>query len=124
MAFNKSFANSSAVIPYSSTTGNFSVKLSTDNNKAILQWKNIEPLKTSHFVVQRSEDGANFTDAVVIFVPEQDINTIKEYRYSDKIMSIDKKVIYYRLKTVDAAGKIKYSSVILMQVGKAQGQII
>jgi len=114
----------SIVKPLSSKTENLSVKLSLNSDKAVLQWKNAKELKTSHFVVQRSENGSTFDDAAVIFVPEDEVNTIKEFKYSDKIITEGKKNIYYRLKTVDANGKEKYSSVVIVSIDKPQSQII
>ena len=106
-----------------SKTENLSVVFSGSNSKAILQWDNNDST-TSHYVIERSTDGVNYNEAAVIFTPEDGANTIKKFRYSDKIEVANKKIMYYRLKLVNNKNEVKYSKVITVAVDKVQSDLI
>ena len=101
----------------------FTAKLSNDS-KVILKWSKTDSSGTSHFVVQRSLDGVSYDDIAVIFVPEDNINSIKRYSYADKISSLSNKLVYYRLKIADANGKYKYSDIVIISLeNPEEGQL-
>ncbi|HVM87559.1 MAG TPA: hypothetical protein VMT76_05190 [Puia sp.] len=91
------------------------------HDKAILKWQNIK--QASHFVVQHSKDGIKYTDAAVIFTPESEANTIRQFSYADKI-NADNKLVYYRLKTIDDNGKVRYSEIIVVSLKKGKTKLI
>lgn len=102
---------------------NLSVVFSGSNSKAILQWDNNDST-TSHYVIERSADGVNYNEAAVIFTPEDGSNTIKKFRYSDKVETVNKKFMYYRLKLVNNKNEVKYSKIITIAVDKVQSDLI
>ena len=87
-----------------------------NGSKILLKFPRPDSMNVSHFVVQRSEDGDNYEDAAVIFVPEWNTRSIKRYSYSDKVNSFNNDFVYYRLKIVDVNGRYKYSDIAVVPV--------
>ena len=75
----------------------------------------------SHFVVERSTDGINFSDAGVVFA---DGNTTEKTKYSfpDDIHNSKGALLYYRLRSVDKDGNGKYSETRIIRLNKQQVQ--
>jgi len=86
-------------------------------NKANLTWVTSTEKNVSHFVVEKSTDGKNFSDAGIVFAfgNTQDKQT---YNFSDKINASAGSVIYYRLRTVNVDAKNQYSIIRLIRIDK------
>ena len=78
--------------------------------KVNLSWTTASEINTSHFEVERSVDGQQFSMVCKVGAVG---NSTKEnvYSYSDGIGNLDG-IIYYRLKSVDRNGTFTYSSII------------
>jgi hypothetical protein len=87
-----------------------------NGSKILLKFPKPDSMNVSHFVVQRSEDGDNYEDAAMIFVPEWSARSIKRFSYADKVNSYSNDMLYYRLKIVDVSGKYQYSDVAVVPV--------
>lgn len=74
------------------------------NCEAKIDWKAENDLNFSHFVVERSNDGRDFT--AIAQIPYR----LSSYTYSDRVS--DNKAIFYRLKMVDIDGSSTYSTVV------------
>jgi len=85
--------------------------------KANLTWVTSTEKNVSHFVVEKSTDGKNFSDAGIVFAfgNTQDKQT---YNFSDKINASAGSVIYYRLRTVNVDAKNQYSIIRLIRIDK------
>jgi len=70
-----------------------------------------DEVNNSHFEIQRSVDGINWTNIAVLF-PANDGGNIHLYKYNDKFAV--KSAVYYRIRQVDMDGKYKFSSVKLI----------
>ena len=93
----------------------FSAQLNADKVK--LQWSTGVEENFSHFVVQRSVNGKDFTDVAVIFS-----NTLKHsYEYSDDLRSAS--FVYYRLKMVDVGRKSQISGIRLIKAVSASSSV-
>lgn len=95
-----------------------------NNNKVDLNWTTAEEKNVSHFAIEKSIDGKNFSDAATVFaIGNTSVNDKRNYSYSDQLQ--DKSIstiIYYRLRCIDADGKYAYSQVRVVRVGeKADG---
>ncbi len=85
----------------------------------VLNWATEKEINFSNFVIERSFDGVEYTDAAMIFT-ESKGNGIAEqdYSYTDKFNATSQEFIYYRLRMVDADGKFKRSDVRVVRIGK------
>jgi type IX secretion system substrate protein len=104
-------AQKASPLPLSLTT--FTAQLM--NNRTILSWSTDMQLNASHFVIQRSVDGTEYDDAGVVFTEGQG-SMHRDYNFSDNIIGINAKIIYYRLKLVDLDGEYNFSEVLLVRL--------
>jgi trimeric autotransporter adhesin len=83
-----------------------------ENNAALLQWTTSNEINTSHFVVERSIDGNNFSYTGIVYTAgNRDTKT--SYSFTDvNIGTQPASIIYYRLKIFDNDGKYSYSKII------------
>ncbi len=88
------------------------------NKKAVLNWVTGMEKALSHFVVERSVNGIDYTEAGMIFASGNS-NVKVPYSYADALPANAKGVIYYRLKMVDLDGKFQRSTVKLIRIGDA-----
>lgn len=83
----------------------------TKNNYTVnLNWQSANEINSSHFTVQRSFNGADFTSLGDI--PAKNGADINSYAYSDSIENTKANKIYYRLKIIDNDGLNTFSKVI------------
>jgi len=93
------------------------------SKKVDLKWTTSAEMNVSHFVVERSTDGVNFSDAGVVFAMGNS-STDMHYAFPDNIAGIDQPVIYYRLRCVDVDGFTEYSGTRMIRlVSKPENQI-
>jgi hypothetical protein len=88
------------------------------NNDALLRWTTEQEINTSHFVLERSSDGRNYT-------PIGNINSAgttggsRQYSYTDQdISGSGYAVLFYRLKMVDIDQRFTYSPVSVINISK------
>ena len=74
----------------------------------MLQWKTTNEINTSHFEVQRSKDGINFTK--IGMVQAANITGINNYFFTDAAPLLGNN--YYRLKQIDMDGRFTYSKIV------------
>ncbi len=85
----------------------------TADKKVHLHWSTASEINNSHFEIERSVDGFNFT-----YVGRKDgkgtTNSISEYGFTDidAFSQTQAEVLYYRLKQVDYNGNYEYSRTI------------
>jgi hypothetical protein len=99
--------NTSTVIA-AKATQEISFTATTTNNKADLKWTAATDMKVDHFMVERSSDGVNFSDAALVFAFEE--ATTLPYKYAEKLHT-DATVVYYRICMIGKDGKAVYSTV-------------
>lgn len=93
----------------------FSAALNT-NNRVQLSWATAEEINASHFVIEKSNDGQNFSDAGIVFAFGN--STFRNnYSYFDNLGTIKSGIVYYRLRSVDIDGKNQYSETRLIRLG-------
>ena len=100
----------------------FSATLNKNDNKVDLTWKTATEKNVSHFIIEKSTDGVNYSDAGLMFAYG---NTTEEksYAYADKNINTSQAgVIYYRLRTVDIDQASKLSEVRVIRISKANEQ--
>lgn len=87
------------------------------NNKVDLKWITSTEINASHFVIERSYNGSDFSDIATVFAFG---NTTEEknYQFADNSFASDKVVVYYRLRQVDLDGKEDFSSIRTIRMAK------
>ncbi len=88
------------------------------NEKNItLNWLTQNEINSKHFEVERSYDGANFTNIAFVLDGFENGNK-KLYSYKDvDALTQQASNIYYRLKQVDIDGRFTYSQIIAVKKG-------
>jgi hypothetical protein len=88
-----------------------------NNSKTELTWKTVSESIVSHFEVEKSLDGRNFTETGIVLARgnETDLTT---YQFFDPINTDQEGVVYYRIRSVDVDGKYQYSDVRIIRVSK------
>jgi hypothetical protein len=73
-----------------------------------ISWSTSDEINNSHFEIQRSVDGINWSSIATVF-PAEDAASVHLYKYNDKFPV--KGNTYYRIRQVDIDGRDKYTSV-------------
>jgi hypothetical protein len=88
-----------------------------NNKKVALNWVTGKEKELSHFVIERSTNGVNYSEVGMVFATgNSDVKV--NYSFADAINSQASGVLYYRLKMVDTDGKIQRSQVRLIRLGE------
>jgi hypothetical protein len=82
------------------------------NEKTYLTWQTDKGVDFSHFVVERSSDGAHYTSLGQVQASTSAALTL-QYSFTD--LAPASGLNYYRLKLVDADGRYKYSGIITIR---------
>jgi len=89
--------------------------------KVSLKWVAENEMNTTKFVIQRSFDGANYTD-IGTKVPAGQINTPTTYDFITDIQNLSMhSIIYYRIKAEDNIQRFAYSNIAPVRLGKITG---
>jgi hypothetical protein len=83
----------------------------------MLNWSTDIETDVSHFVIQKSLNGKDFTDAGILFT-EGNSDIRKEYNFKDELRNISSGLVYYRLRIVDLDGQYKQSPVRIIRVAE------
>ncbi len=106
--------------------GSLPVKLTSFNatrkadSKVGLSWTTAQEENVSHFVIERSVDGSNYTEVGMVFAFGNS-NTTREYNFTDDLKNNSNGIIYYRLRMVDMDGRMNNSMVRLIRTGGDKG---
>jgi G8 domain len=95
-----------------------SFNVARQNNNILVEWATAEESNSSYYEIERSENGINWT-GIGIIKAAGNSSAINKYSFIDK--NIISKIVYYRIKQVDADGKFVETSIrmIKMQAGTA-----
>lgn len=87
------------------------------SNKVNLAWVTSTEKNVSHYVVEKSLDGKEFSQAGIVFSfgNTQDKMT---YTFTDKVSGATNSVIYYRIRTVNIDSKTQFSIIRLIRFDK------
>jgi len=88
------------------------------SNKVSLQWKVADNQTASHFEVQRSSNGRDFTTIGIVFASEK--TDVENYMFYETVNSTDK--VMYRLIMIDKQQDASYSKILVFQnksIGKS-----
>jgi hypothetical protein len=99
-------------------TGTLPVKLSTFgaaavNGKVQVKWEATSEVNSSHYIIQRSGNGRDFSDVGKV-ISKNSINSQSEYNFVDVLPM--KGASYYRLVMVDKDGAVEYSKAATVKI--------
>jgi uncharacterized repeat protein (TIGR01451 family) len=92
-------------------------KATLQNGQTKLNWTVLCEQEVDYFIIERSVDGVNFSQADMI-AGRPVINAAESYSTTDDVGLVTADIIYYRLKTVSKTGKIKLSNIIVLYLNK------
>ncbi|RYF77995.1 MAG: T9SS type A sorting domain-containing protein, partial [Chitinophagaceae bacterium] len=90
-----------------------------EKGDANISWQAPSSEMLSHFVVQRSTDGKNFTDIATVFPGKT-----TSYSYKDQGVAFATGVVYYRVVSVDFTKESQTSTVKMIRLNKSDAQTI
>jgi hypothetical protein len=93
---------------------------SKNKNIVTLNWQTAEEINTSHFNVQRSTDGANFSNVGNVTAKG---TGGQSYGFADNIDNLRADKVYYRLQLMDKDGKFSFSKIIPLALDLFAGNI-
>lgn len=82
----------------------------------VLSWVTAQEKENSHFEVEKSTDGRNWTMLVMV-LGNGTTNQTSRYQYTDK--NENSAVVYYRIRQVDTDGKASYTDVKTIKTAAA-----
>lgn len=91
------------------------------NRQSQLQWRTSTEINAAYYVVERSNDGRNFTAVGQV---QASGNSSFEKRYSFTDAALTGTIYFYRLKMIDNDGSIGYSSIVKLQQNPVQKIIV
>jgi Secretion system C-terminal sorting domain len=90
-----------------------------DKSNVNLNWSTASEKNVSHFAIEKSYDGKNFTDAATVFAFGNTTQTeVKNYSYTDNIKNTNSSIIYYRLRCIDLDGKYTYTQIRIVRAAQ------
>jgi len=92
-------------------------------NHTLLQWQTSAESNSSHFAVERSIDGINFSAIASVTAAGSSTGT-RSYSYIDReVATLPATVIYYRLRMVDIDSKYDYSNIVTVSLADMTDRI-
>jgi hypothetical protein len=119
------FILSSAIVVNARTSsfGNSPVKpeaftaVFNNNNRVDLKWSTETETNLSHFIVERSLDGINFSDAALVFA-YGNTTARSDYAFADNISKVRSTTVYYRVSAIGTDGKNQHSDIVVIRTDK------
>jgi len=93
-----------------------------NDNHTDLKWTVATETDLSHYAIEKSTDGKNFTQAGVVFANGNTTEKI-DYTFTDNNIVTESGVIYYRLRSVSKDGKSELSETKVIRLGKQIQQL-
>jgi hypothetical protein len=82
-----------------------------------LSWTTASEENFSHYVIERSTDGSNYSDVALVFADGSATGSAN-YQYKDPQVSSATGVIYYRLRLMEKTNSYSYSPIRIIRLGK------
>lgn len=84
-----------------------------------LKWETASEINVSHFELERSTDGVNYSQAALVFAYGSATDKAS-YSYNDNVAAFRQPVVYYRLRSVDIDGKAELSETRIIRINQAE----
>jgi hypothetical protein len=109
------------VVAFSQVTS-FTGKL--NNNRIDLKWATSSEKNVSHFVIEKSIDGKNYSQAGIVFAYGNTSETMNYPFFDKNVNAGQSEMIYYRIRVIDNDGKNELSDVATIRIEKKNEQTI
>ncbi len=107
---------SNSIVPAKPTS--FTAAVNTNNNNKVdLKWSTETETDLSHFIVERSVDGINFSDAALVFA-YGNTTAKSDYSFADNISKLLSGAVYYRIISISTDGRNLSSDVRIIKMNK------
>ena len=93
---------------------------SLNNKKVTLNWVTGHEKDLNYFIVERSTNGHDYSDAGIVFA-KGNSTVVQEYSFPETLNT--KGVVYYRLKMIDSELRFQYSPVRIVRVGDVANDV-
>jgi hypothetical protein len=93
-----------------------------NNAKVVLNWSTAQEKNASHFTIEKSLNGKEFSDAGIVFTMSNS-DLPQQYSFTDNLRAGENGMIYYRLKMVDLDGKMQHSPVKAVRIGDEKSNV-
>jgi hypothetical protein len=103
-------------IPLPLTLVSFTAQLNTEN-VVNLKWETVTEINVSHFEIEKSTDGINFTKAGTVSA-KGNTEALTNYSMNDMVNGNPSSLFYYRLRSVDMDGKSQLSQTRIIRIDK------
>ena len=90
------------------------------NKKVTLNWVTGHEKDLNYFIVERSTNGQDYTEAGIVFA-KGNSTVVQAYSFPETLNTTG--VVYYRLKMIDAEKRHQYSPVRILRIGDAATSI-
>lgn len=87
-----------------------------NNNIVKLNWKVVNEVNMSHYIVERSTNGIEFRQVGRVLATGNNTATTN-YTFTDEVSGLHNVVAYYRLRQVEKSGLSKMSNVLAFKLG-------
>lgn len=99
-----------------SQVSSFTGKLNNNNNRIDLKWATSSEKNVSHFEIEKSTDGKNYSQVGIVFA-YGNTSEAMNYPFFDKNITAGQAgMIYYRIRAVDNNGKDELSAVATISI--------
>jgi hypothetical protein len=85
--------------------------IAVNNSKIQISWTTQQHTEFQYFILQRSEDGIQFKDVMMLMTDTEGTFTTNQYKFKDDISKLTTTSFFYQLQMVDKAGNIHTSAV-------------
>ncbi|MBX2932325.1 MAG: zinc-dependent metalloprotease [Chitinophagaceae bacterium] len=92
------------------------------DNNVVLNWGTVTEINSSHFVIERSANGRDFTNSIGELAAAGNSTTQQQYTFTDNMPF--KGLNYYRIKQVDKDGAYTYSNTVAINFEKGGNIVI
>jgi len=100
----------------------FTAGLNNSSKKVELKWTTGMEKQLSHFVIERSTNGLDYSEVGMVFAYGT-TNVKQNYSFNDPINTKAKGMLYYRLRMMDADGRFQRSAVKIIRLGEEEAQV-
>ena len=91
-----------------------------------LQWQTATESNSSYFIIERSEDGINFSEIGKVAAAGNSSSTLAYFYTDNTVSSLSDQVtvIYYRIEEVDLSGQEKFTNIATIQRSSQKDDLI